>query len=109
MNEETKILLQERGRLIEERDNAAARRDQLRHAVARCDNRIRDLTSGERKRRTHHLCNMGGAIRAISPQADALSQMRFYALMEAVFALSDTGHLDSTFSPSSPLKGCVSN
>ena len=93
MNEETKTLLQERDRLIEERNKAAARRDQLRHAVTRCDNRIRDLTSSERKRRTHHLCNMGGAICAISPQADALSQMRFYALMEEVFALPQVQRL----------------
>lgn len=40
------------------------------------------------KQRTHHLCNMGGAIQSISKEADALTRVEFYSLMEQVFALS---------------------
>ena len=66
---------------------------QLEHQRARLENRCRYLVSGERKKRTHHLCNMGGAIQSISPQADALSKPQFYLFMEQVFALPEVQQL----------------
>lgn len=35
----------------------------------------------------YHLCNMGGAIQSISKEADSLTRVEFYSLMEQVFAL----------------------
>ena len=39
------------------------------------------------RQRTHHLCNMGGAIQSISKEADSLTRVEFYSLIEQVFAL----------------------
>ena len=42
----------------------------------------------EDRQRTHHLCNMGGAIQSISKDADALTKVEFFLLMEQIFSLS---------------------
>ena len=47
------------------------------------------LSEGARKKRTHHLCNMGGAIEALCPQVAALNKADFYRVMEHIFALSE--------------------
>lgn len=39
------------------------------------------------RQRTHHLCNMGGAIQSISKEADSLTKVEFYRLMEQIFAV----------------------
>ena len=74
----------------------------LEHQRARLENRCRYLASGDRKKRTHHLCNMGGAIQSISPQADALSKPQFYVFMEQVFALPEVQQLLEQASQSDP-------
>ena len=74
----------------------------LEHQRARLENRCRYLASGDRKKRTHHLCNMGGAIQSISPQADALSKPQFYSFMEQVFALPEVQQLLEQASQSDP-------
>ena len=48
------------------------------------------------RQRTHHLCNMGGAIQSISKEADSLTRVEFYSLMEQVFALPAVQQLVDT-------------
>ena len=55
--------------------------ERLKHQNTRLENRYRYLQSGERKKRTHHLCNMGGA------------KSQFYSFMEQVFALPEVQKL----------------
>ena len=69
--------------------------DLLKRQNTRLENRIRYLQSGDRKKRTHHLCNMGGAIQTLSPEADSLSKERFFTLMERIFALPEVQQLVS--------------
>ena len=57
---------------------------QAEHRSQRLQNRERYLTEGARKKRTHHLCNMGGAIEALCPQIAALNKADFYRVMGAV-------------------------
>ena len=45
------------------------------------------------RQRTHHLCNMGGAIQSISKEVDSLTRVEFYSLMEQVFALPEVQKL----------------
>ena len=49
--------------------------------------RSRHLEKKADRQRTHHLCNMGGAIQSISKEADSLTRVEFCSLMEQVFAL----------------------
>lgn len=69
--------------------------DLLKRQNTRLENRIRYLQAGERKKRTHHLCTMGGAIQTLSPKADSLSKEQFFSLMEQIFALPEVQQLVS--------------
>lgn len=67
--------------------------DLLKRQNTRLENRMRYLQTGDRKKRTHHLCNMGGAIQTLSPEADSLSKEQFFSLMEQIFALPEVQQL----------------
>ena len=67
--------------------------DLLKRQNTRLENRIRYLQTGDRKKRTHPLCNMGGAIQTLSPEADSLNKEQFFALMEQIFALPEVQQL----------------
>ena len=87
MSQENRTSLQKQ---IEE---AETKIKQLEHQNTRLENRGRDLQKGERAKRTHHLCDMGGAIQSISPEADRLPKTQVYCLMERVFALPEVHRL----------------
>ena len=69
--------------------------DLLKRQNTRLENRMRYLQIGDRKKRTHHLCNMGGAIQVLSPEADSLSKEQFFSLMEQIFELPEVQQLVS--------------
>lgn len=79
-------------------DDAKAKQLLYEHRVTRLENRSQYLAHGDQKKRVHHLCNMGGAIQSLSPQADALPKPLFYEFMEQVFALDDVQRLLDDFS-----------
>ena len=60
---------------------------QYEHKIQLLKNRKNHLEKKADRQRTHHLCNMGGAIQSISKEADSLTRVEFYSLMEQVFAL----------------------
>ena len=80
-------ILQEIKEKNEERERLEAEIEQLEHQSNRIRNRMDRIVEHELRKRTHHLCNMGGAIEALSPEADTLSRAQFYELMKKVFAL----------------------
>ena len=82
-----------RDSLQKQMEEAETKIKQLEHQNTRPENRGRYLQKGERAKRTHHLCDMGGAIQAISPEADRLPKTQFYGLMEQVFALPEVRRL----------------
>lgn len=84
--------------ILKQLDNANAQKLLYEHRVTRLENRSQYLTNGDRRKRVHHLCNMGGAIQSLSPQADALPKPLFYEFMEEVFALADVQRLLDDFS-----------
>lgn len=92
----------EQENLKKQLDTTEKELERLEHQRVRLENRCRYLASGDRKKRTHHLCNMGGAIQSISPQADALSKPQFYLFMEQVFALPEVQQLLEQASQSDP-------
>lgn len=74
-------------------EDAEKKIEQLNHQNTRLENRSHYLQRGERAKRTHHLCDMGGAIQSISPEADKLPKTKFYSLMERVFNLPEVQQL----------------
>lgn len=79
---------------MENKEKTLAQLDAARLKVNQYENKIQLLKNRkqhlEKKadcQRTHHLCNMGGAIQSISKEADSLTRVEFYSLMEQVFAL----------------------
>ena len=68
-------------------DAARLRVQQYEHKIQLLKNRKNHLEKKADRQRTHHLCNMGGAIQSISKEADSLTRVEFYSLMEQVFAL----------------------
>lgn len=73
--------------ILEELEVAQLRKQQYEHKIQLLENRKQHLEKKADCQRTHHLCNMGGAIQSISKEADSLTRVEFYSLMEQVFAL----------------------
>lgn len=73
--------------ILEELEVAQLRKQQYEHKIQLLENRKQHLEKKAKRQRTHHLCNMGGAIQSISKEADFLTRVEFYSLMEQVFAL----------------------
>ena len=68
-------------------DHARLKVKQYENKIQLLENRKRHLEKKADRQRTHHLCNMGGAIQSISKEADSLTRVEFYSLMEQVFVL----------------------
>lgn len=79
---------------MENKEKTLAQLDVARLKVQQYENKIQLLQNRKKHlekkadlQRTHHLCNMGGAIQSISKEADSLTRVEFYSLMERIFAL----------------------
>ena len=72
---------------LEQLDAARLKVQQYEHKIQLLQNRQKHLEKKANRQRTHHLCNMGGAIQSISKEADSLTRVEFYSLMEQIFAL----------------------
>ena len=57
------------------------------HKLERLDNRQSNYERGQRAKRTHRLCNIGGEVESIIPEIKELSKSEIYFLMEEIFSL----------------------
>lgn len=73
--------------ILKQKEAAELKAQQYEHKIQLLENRKKHLEKKADRQRTHHLCNMGGAIQSISKEADSLTKVEFYSLMEQVFAL----------------------
>ena len=88
---------------MENKEKTLAQLDAVRLKVKQYENKIQLLENRKRhlekktdRQRTHHLCNIGGAIQSIAKEADFLTRVEFYSLMEQVFALPAVQELVDT-------------
>ena len=88
---------------MENKEKTLAQLDAVRLKVKQYENKIQLLENRKRhlekkadSQRTHHFCNMGGAVQSISKEADSLTRIEFYSLMEQVFALPAVQELVDT-------------
>lgn len=73
--------------ILKQLEDARLRVQQYENKIRLLQNWQKHLERKSDKQRTHHLCNMGGAIQSISKEADSLTRVEFYSLMEKIFAL----------------------
>ena len=79
--------MEDKEKILEQLEAARLKVQQYENKIRLLQNRQKHLEKKADKQRTHHLCNIGGAIQSISKEADMLTRVEFYSLMEQVFAL----------------------
>ena len=79
--------------LLKQKEHAELQVQQYTNRVRLLENRKNHLEKKADRQRTHHLCNMGGAIQSISKEADSLTRVEFYSLMEQIFELPEVQKL----------------
>ena len=72
-----------------EKERAETQLAQEQHKLERLENRKKFLEQGERKKRTHRLCNLGGTVESLAPVFKDLSRTEMTGLMEHIFALPE--------------------
>ena len=73
-----------------EKEQAETQLAQEQHKLERLENRKRFLEQGERKKRTHRLCNLGGTIESLAPEVKDLTRTEMTELMEHLPFLWET-------------------
>ena len=63
--------------------------EQETHKLQRLENRKKYYEKGERSKRTHRLCNLGGTIESLAPEVKNLTRTEMTELMEQIFSLSE--------------------
>ena len=72
-----------------ERNKVETQLAQEQHKLERLENRKKYLEKGERQKRTHRLCNLGGTIESLAPEVKDLNRAEMTELMEHIFSLSE--------------------
>ena len=57
--------------------------------LQRLEQRKKHYEKGERKKRTHRLCNLGGMVESVAPEVKDLTRTEMTELMEHIFSLSE--------------------
>ena len=65
-----------------EKERAETQLAQEQHKLERLKNRKKYLEKGERTKRTHRLCNLGGTIESLAPEVKDLTRTEMTELME---------------------------
>lgn len=68
--------------LLAEKISAEKKLEQCTHQLQRAVNREKYLIKGEAKKRTHILCNIGGAVLSFWPEVQYLSKVEQYQIFE---------------------------
>ena len=58
---------------LKQKEDAELKVQQYTNKIQLLENRKKHLEQNADRQRTHHLCNMGGAIQSISKKADSLT------------------------------------
>ena len=73
-----------------EKEQAETQLAQEQHKLERLENRKRYLEKGERTKRTHRICNLGGTIESLAPEVKDLTRTEMTELMEHLPFLWET-------------------
>ena len=67
-----------------EKERAETQLAQEQHKLERLENRKKYLEKGERTKRTHRLCNLGGTIESLAPEVKDLTRTEMTELVEYI-------------------------
>ena len=73
-----------------EKEQAETQLAQEQHKLERLEDRTRYLEKGERTKRTHRICNLGGTIESLAPEVKDLTRTEMTELMEHLPFLWET-------------------
>ena len=73
-----------------EKEKAETQLAQEQHKLERLEDRKRYLEKGERTKRTHRICNLGGTIESLAPEVKDLTRTEMTELMEHLPFLWET-------------------
>ncbi len=95
-----------------DKERAETQLAQEQHKLERLENRKKYLEKGERQKRTHRLCNLGGTIESLAPEVKDLTRTEMTELMGTSFSVrspaSRPSHGDYPHQPSKQRKGAES-
>ena len=66
-----------------------AEKERAETQLAQEKHKLERLEKGERTKRTHRLCNLGGTIESLAPEVKDLTRTEMTELMEHIFSLSE--------------------
>ena len=72
-----------------EKEQVETQLAQEQHKLKRLENRKKYLEKGERQKRTHRLCNLGGTIESLAPEFKDLTRTEMTELMKYIFSLPE--------------------
>ena len=72
-----------------EKERTEKELEQETHKLQRLENRKRYYEKGERQKRTHRLCNLGGTVESLAPEVKDLTRTEMTELMEYIFFLPE--------------------
>ena len=72
-----------------EKERAELRLAQEQRRLTRLENRKQYYEKGERTKRTHRLCNLGGTVESLAPEIKDLTRTEMTELMEYIFSLAE--------------------
>ena len=72
-----------------EKEQAETQLLQEQHKLQRLEQRKKHYEKGERTKRTHRLCNLGGTVESLAPEIKDLTRTEMTELMEHIFSLSE--------------------
>ena len=75
--------------LSAEKERVETQLAQEQHKLERLENRKKYLEKGERTKRTHRLCNLGGTVESLAPEIKDLTRTEMTELMEYIFSLAE--------------------
>ena len=64
------------------KEQAETQLAQEQHKLERLENRKKYLEKGERTKRTHRLCNLGGTVESLAPEVKDLTRTEMTELMQ---------------------------
>ena len=74
---------------LSRKERAETQLAQEQHKLERLENRKKYLEKGERTKRTHRLCNLGGTVESLALEIKDLTRTEMTELMEYIFSLSE--------------------
>ena len=80
-----------------EKEQAETQLAQEQHKLERLENKKKYLEKGERQKRTHRLCNLGGTVESLAPEVKDLTRTEMTELWNTSFPCQKSSEPSDTW------------